>query len=158
FCREAAKVGIDSLLIADMPPEEYGEIETEMNNYKIDRVFIVSELTPLKRMRLISSKTDAFIYVISRLGTTGTGKKVNEGVFNTIKELKSVTNKPIAVGFGISKPEHVKEVISCGADGAIVGSALVEIIEKNLDKKKELPELLVKKIQQFKSGTIRIKD
>jgi tryptophan synthase alpha chain len=153
FCRSAADAGIDSLLIADMPPEEHDAVRHEMAKTGLSRVFIVSELTPPERMRMICREVDAFVYVVSRLGTTGTGATMSETVGATLGKLKKVTRKPLAVGFGISTPAHVGEVVAAGADGAIVGSALVKVIEAGLNSPGTLPSLLKKKVRAYKSAT-----
>lgn len=153
FCKKAADAGIDSLLVADMPPEEYGELGAAMRETGLSRVFIVSELTPPERMRMICGEVDAFVYVVSRLGTTGTGSTLSGSVATTLKQLKKVTKKPLAVGFGITTPGHVREVAAAEADGIIVGSALVKMIEAHLDRPAELPGYLVKKIRAYKKAT-----
>jgi tryptophan synthase alpha chain len=153
FCREAAGAGLDSLLVADMPPEESGELQKAMLRHGLGRVFIVSELTPLARMRLITSQIDSFVYVVSRLGTTGTGTTLSGSISSTLRRLRKVTRKPLAVGFGISTPEHVRAVRAAGADAAIVGSALVALIEANVKNRKNLPRLLARKVAAFKSAT-----
>lgn len=129
FCRKAAQAGIDSILVADMPPEESQELQLSMKNYGIGRVFIVSELTPQDRIKFICSQIDSFVYVVSRLGATGTDLKLSDSIFPTLSRIRSITDKPLAVGFGISTSDHVKEVTNAGADGVIVGSALVKNIE-----------------------------
>jgi tryptophan synthase alpha chain len=143
FCKEAADAGIDSLLIADMPPEEYDSVGGVMDSVGLSKVFIVSELTPSDRMRMICSEVTGFVYVVSRLGTTGTSTSLSESVAETLSKLKKVTDAPLAVGFGISKPSHVHDVVAAGADGVIVGSALVKIIEKYCSE----PDTLVKKLK-----------
>ncbi len=153
FCEKAADAGIDSLLVADMPPEEYGELTAAMRETGLSRVFIVSELTPPDRMKMICREVDAFVYVVSRLGTTGAGSTLSSSVATTLKQLKKVTKKPLAVGFGISTPDHVGEVAAAGADGIIVGSALVKKIEAHLDRPAQLPGYLVKKIRAYKKAT-----
>ena len=153
FCRESADAGLDSLLVADMPPEESGELQKAMRRYGLGRVFIISELTPPERMRFIASQVDSFVYVVSRLGTTGVGTTLSESVASTLRRLKKITKKPLAVGFGISTPEHVKAVRAAGADAAIVGSALVALIEGNIKNRKKLPALLARKTAAFKSAT-----
>ena len=153
FCRQAADAGIDSLLVADMPPEESGELRASMRNYGLGRVFIVSELTPVERIRFICSHVDAFVYVVSRLGATGVDSSPGDAIAPTIRRLKKITNKPLAVGFGISTPAHVEAVRTAGADAAIVGSALVAIIEANLRNRKSLPRLLARKVAAFKAAT-----
>ena len=153
FCISAADAGIDSLLVADMPPEEYGPLGREMAATGLGRVFIVSELTPEPRMRMICDNVDAFVYVVSRLGTTGTATALGESIGTTLARLSAVTDKPLAVGFGISTPAHVADVIGSGAQGAIVGSALVKIIEANLDDRERLPDILARKVRAYKAAT-----
>ncbi|MBN1307763.1 MAG: tryptophan synthase subunit alpha [Chitinispirillaceae bacterium] len=153
FCFAAADAGIDSLLVADMPPEEHGELSRAMSEAGLSRVFIVSELTPPGRMRMICDRVDAFVYVVSRLGTTGTDTTLSGGVRATLSKLKTITDKPLAVGFGISTPPHVGEVIAAGADAAIVGSALVKIIEEHHEAAEALPGLLAKKVRRYKAAT-----
>lgn len=153
FCRCAADSGIDSLLVADMPPEEHGPLGREMKECGLARVFIVSELTPPQRMRMICDNTDAFVYVVSRLGTTGVGMTPGEAVKKTLSELKTVTKLPLAVGFGISTAAHVRDVIEAGADAAIVGSALVKVIEDNLENPDSPGGLISKKVREYKNAT-----
>ena len=153
FCKRAADAGIDSLLVADMPPEESAELEANMLKYGLGRVFIVSELTPPERIRFICSQVDSFVYVVSRLGATGADTTLSDSVASTLARLKRVTDTPLAVGFGISTPDHVKAMRKAGADAAIVGSALVSLIEANCAKKKELPRLLAKSVAAYKAAT-----
>lgn len=154
FCTQATEAGIDSLLIADLPPEEYDDVGREMKRTGLQRVFIVSELTPPARMIYITRQVDAFVYVVSRLGTTGTDSTLSSSVAQTLGELKKVTKKPLAVGFGISTPEHVRAVIDAGADAAIVGSALVKTIEAKGDDN-QLPELLKHQVATYKAATLK---
>lgn len=153
FCKKAADSGIDSLLVADMPPEESSGLQKTMRDCKLGRVFIVTELTPVDRMKYICGQIDSFVYVVSRLGTTGTAAKLSSSVTDTIRKLKSVTDKPLAIGFGISTPEHVRSVRQSGADAVIVGSALVSLIESHVDKTGSLESVLRKKVSLFKAAT-----
>jgi tryptophan synthase alpha chain len=154
FCKAAAASGIDSLLVADMPPEEYEELGGEMAAAGLSRVFIVSELTPPDRMRMICDSVDAFVYVVSRLGTTGTASSLSGSIAATIAKLKSVTDKPLAVGFGISTPDHVRQVVAAGADGAIVGSALVKLVESYPGDAGRLAAVVGKAIRSFKAAAV----
>lgn len=156
FCKKASQAGVDSILAADLPPEESTNFDVATEKYGIGRVFIVSELTPVERMKFICNKVDSFVYVVSRLGTTGTGATLSSSVKDTLKKLKSVTDKPLCVGFGISTPSHVEEVSKAGADGIIVGSALVRSIESNLTKKDQIPRILKNQVAQFKKATKNI--
>jgi tryptophan synthase alpha subunit len=96
---------------------------------------------------------DSFIYVVSRLGATGVAKELSSSIPQTISNIRSITDKPLAVGFGISSPEHVAEVAKAGADGVIIGSALVSVIETNLSRTDALPSILRKKVASFKAAT-----
>jgi tryptophan synthase alpha chain len=156
FCKQAREAGVDSLLVADIPPEESGELQSAMKRHDLGRVFIVTELTPPERMRTICSQVDSFVYVVSRLGATGVDSKFSDSVTPTIHALKSVTDKPLAVGFGISTPQHVAAVRKAGAHAAIVGSALVAEIEKNLRSRSNLnrlPGILAIKVAAYKAAT-----
>ena len=131
FYNDAAKSGVNSVLVADVPIEEANDYIKAAKNNKIDTVFIVSPLTSNERIKKIVSKTTGFVYVVSRLGVTGARAALEDSTLKLIKRIRGHTKKPLCVGFGISKPEHVKAVIKAGADGAIVGSAIVNLIEKN---------------------------
>ncbi|KMQ50891.1 Tryptophan synthase alpha chain [Chitinispirillum alkaliphilum] len=154
FCKEASEAGIDSMLVVDMPPEESSELSKTMTKYNIGKVFIVSELTPAKRMKYICSNVDSFVYIVSRLGATGADTVFSSSIDMTIKKLRSETDKPLLAGFGISTPEHVRSIATAGADGAIVGSALVRIVEESV-KKGENPCALIKEaVAAYKTGTL----
>jgi tryptophan synthase alpha chain len=154
FCRRASDAGIDSLLVADMPPEESGELAAAMNRHGISMVHIVSELTPQDRMRRICDSVTGFVYVVSRLGTTGVKADMSSSVASTLSRLHLVTKKPLCVGFGISAPDHIRRVKDAGADGAIVGSALVKIIEDNLNNRNKMLSLLSRSVSAYKKATI----
>jgi tryptophan synthase, alpha subunit len=154
FCRRAAEAGIDSVLVADLPPEESDEMLGALHKYGLQSVFIVTELTPPGRMRFICDSISGFVYVVSRLGTTGVQADMDTNVRHTLSKLHKVTAKPLCVGFGISTPDHVALVKKAGADGAIVGSALVEIIEKNLHNKKTMLSKIAQSVRAFKKATL----
>ncbi|MCL2688858.1 MAG: tryptophan synthase subunit alpha [Chitinispirillia bacterium] len=153
FCKRAAKAGIDSILVADMPPEESHDLGLSMRKHGIGRVFIASEFTPDERMRYICKHVDSFVYVVSRPGITGVDTTLSTSVKTTIGRLKKVTDKPLAVGFGISTPEHVREVSKAGAHGVIVGSALVKEIERCALKGTNPSAILKKKVKLLKEAT-----
>jgi tryptophan synthase alpha chain len=153
FCKKAAKAGIDSILVADMPPEESRDLGVSMRRHGIGRVFIVSEFTPDERMRYICRHVDSFVYVVSRPGITGIDTTLSTSVKTTLSRLKKVTDKPLAVGFGISTPEHVRDVRKAGAHGVIVGSALVNEIEKSVLKGINPSPILRKRVNILKAAT-----
>jgi tryptophan synthase alpha chain len=156
FSRRAASAGLDSLLVADMPPEESEELLEAMRGRGLGSVFIISELTPESRIRFICGHTTEFVYVVSRLGTTGIRSEFSASTARTVSRLKKHTKLPLCVGFGISSPYHVKRVGEAGAHGAIVGSKLVSIIEKSNGKRRDMYDELYKTVRRLKNAT-RIK-
>lgn len=145
FFYDCKLAGVTSVLAADVPIEEANDLIKSARKNKIDTVFIVSPLTGNKRLKLILKKCRGFVYIVSRLGVTGAREDMQENTLKLVKKVKKATKLPLCVGFGISKPEHIKAVCKAGADGAIVGSAIVKLIEKNLKNKK----LLIKKIENY---------
>lgn len=145
FYRDAAKAGIDSVLVADLPIEEADEYIKAARKNKINTVFIVSPLTSNERLKKITKKVRGFVYVVSRLGVTGARKDLEEGTLKLLRRIRPKTKLSLCVGFGISKPEHVKSICKAGADGAIIGSAIVKLIEKNIKNKK----LILRKIENY---------
>jgi tryptophan synthase alpha chain len=153
FCRRAALAGIDSILTADMPPEESVDLDAQMHKHGIGRVYIVSELTPDDRMQYIGGRVDSFVYVVSRPGVTGADTALSSSVKATLARLRRVSKKPAAVGFGIATPSHVREVAGAGAQGVIVGSALVNMIEDAVNKGVSPARALKKKVKELKAAT-----
>ncbi len=144
FIREARKSGADGLILPDMPIEEAGDFVKEATRYKLATIFLASPNTEEERLRRIASKSTGFLYLISTYGTTGIRNHFDPSTVDYIRNAKRIVGPslPIAVGFGISKPEHVKFMIDAGADAIIVASAIINIIrlrkmqEKNKKKKK----------------------
>lgn len=145
FYLDAKRAGIDSVLVADLPVEEADDYVKAARKNKVDTVFIVSPLTDKKRLSKILKKVRGFVYIVSRLGVTGARKDVHADTLSLVRRVRKHTKLPLCVGFGISKPEHVRAVLKAGADGAIVGSAVVKIIEKNLKRK----SVMLKKIEAY---------
>jgi len=131
-CAEAQAAGVDGLLISDLPPEEAGEWLAAARPAGLDTIFLLAPTSPESRIRLVAREGSGFIYCVSRLGVTGAQRELPPDLFTLIDRIKSFTDKPVAVGFGISTPAQVAEVCA-HADGAIVGSALVKVITDNAD-------------------------
>jgi tryptophan synthase alpha chain len=127
--------GVNSVLIADLSIDDADEITGPAASAGLDTVFMVTPVTRQSRMELIASKTTGFIYTVSVLGVTGSRDSLSEAAGELIGRLKKITTVPVCVGFGISKPEHAVSVAQAGADGVIIGSKLVSLIEQNLDDK-----------------------
>ena len=131
FCQMASEAGVSGLIIPDLPLEEAYKFSKIVGSYSIDLILLVAPTTPFERMKKISNNSKGFTYLVSVTGVTGERNKMENRVENLISKLKEITNKPIAVGFGISSPEHVKKVREWGADGVIIGSAFVKRISSS---------------------------
>ncbi len=133
FFRDFHRAGVNSVLVADLSIDDADEITGPAASAGVDTVFMVTPNTEAKRMKLIASKTTGFIYAVSLLGVTGSRENLSDSVKVLVGKLKKETRVPVCVGFGISKPEHAAEVAKAGADGIIIGSKIVGIIEENVD-------------------------
>jgi tryptophan synthase alpha chain len=139
FFADFAKAGVNSVLIADLSIDDVDEIYTPARKAGLDTVFMVTPNTETDRAKKIASKCTGFIYTVSLLGVTGGRETLSDMVKPLISRLKSLTNVPVCVGFGVSKPQHAAELAKAGADGVIIGSRIVQIIEDNLSDKKSIP-------------------
>ena len=154
FCKRAADSGVDSVLIADLPPEEGEQFNTARLKNDLASVYIVSELTPRDRMAMICKEISGFVYVVSRLGPTGAAKDLGSAVKPLLQSLKKVTRQPLCVGFGVSTPDQVAALGRSGADGVIVGSALVKTIESSLGDSKGMITKLYKQVCEYRKATV----
>ena len=153
FYKEAKQAGADSVLVADVPIEEAHEYTKAARANKIDTIFFATPLTTKQRIEQTAKKVKGFIYVISRLGITGARKDVKTSTLTLLRRLKKHTKVPLCVGFGISTPKQVQQVCKAGANGVIVGSPVVKIIEKNLKKKSQIPKKVGTFISSLKQAT-----
>ncbi len=128
FCELASNAGVAGLIIPDLPLEEASKFSKIISSYFIDLILLVAPTTPFERMKMITNKTKGFTYLVSVTGVTGERSKMGNRVESLITKLKEISINPIAVGFGISSPEHVTRVRRWGADGVIIGSAFVKRI------------------------------
>lgn len=127
FARRAAGAGVDGVLALDLPIEEAGGFRDTLARSGLDTIFLLSPTTTDDRIRSAAAMGSGFLYGISRLGVTGARDRVASGAEALVRRIRSQTTLPIALGFGISRPEHVAEVAAY-ADAAVVGSALVSKI------------------------------
>ena len=134
FCEAASNAGASGLIIPDLPLEEAYKFSKIVSTYSMDLILLVAPTTPFERMKIISNNTRGFTYLVSVTGVTGERNKMENRVENLITNLKETSTNPIAVGFGISSPEHVNKVREWGADGVIIGSAFVKRISKSSEK------------------------
>lgn len=138
FFTDFHNAGVNSVLIADLSIDDADEIYAPAIDAGLDTVFMVTPNTETERIELIASKTTGFIYTVSLLGVTGGRDSLSDMVKPLIERLKSITDLPICVGFGVSKKAHALDLAEAGADGVIIGSHLVKMIEKNLDNKQKM--------------------
>lgn len=138
FYKDAADAGVNSVLVADVSIDDADEITGPASSAGLDTVFMVTPVTNAERMELIASKTTGFIYTVSLLGVTGARAELSDMIEGLVTKLKGLTKVPVCVGFGISTPEHAATVVKAGADGVIIGSKLVGLIEKNLGNTEEM--------------------
>ncbi len=134
FCEMASNSGVSGLIIPDLPLEEAHKFSKVVSSHSMDLILLVAPTTPFERMQKISHHTKGFTYLVSVTGVTGERNKMENRVENLIAKLKKINTNPIAVGFGISTPEHVKKVREWGADGVIIGSAFVKRISSAGEK------------------------
>jgi len=139
FIADAAKAGVDGLLVLDLPPEESDNYEALMKKAGLCHIYLVAPTTPEDRMELIVKRGAGFIYYISRIGVTGMQASVASDLASQIARLRAHTSLPIAVGFGVSNPEQAKTVAGHG-DAVVVGSAIVNQIAEH----GQSPELVAK--------------
>ncbi|HYE85242.1 MAG TPA: tryptophan synthase subunit alpha [Vicinamibacterales bacterium] len=130
FVTQAKAAGVDGVLTLDMPPEEGETFRATFERAGIDTIFLLSPTTTAERIRRASELGSGFLYGISRLGVTGVRDTVDESARELAARVKAETRMPLALGFGISRPEHVR-AIGQWADAAVVGSALVKVIAEH---------------------------
>jgi tryptophan synthase alpha chain len=127
FSGRASEAGVDGVLVLDLPIEEAEECRDTLARHDLDMIFLLSPTTTQARIRKAAELGRGFLYGISRLGVTGARDSVSADAQELVTRIRQETRMPVALGFGISRPEHVREV--CGfADAAVVGSALVSVI------------------------------
>jgi tryptophan synthase alpha chain len=151
FFNDFHQAGVNSVLVADLSIDDADEIVGPAKKAGLDTVFMVTPNTGQERIKLIASKTTGFIYAVSLLGVTGSRKKLSGSVKGLVGKIKKQTSVPVCVGFGISTPEHAVEVAKAGADGVIIGSKIVSLIENNLKNKKKCLSEVAKFIDSVKS-------
>jgi tryptophan synthase alpha chain len=134
FCTAAKDAGADGVLLTDMIVEEAGEYLAEMKQSELAPVFLAAPTSPDARLKAIAEASRGFVYAISRVGITGTQQKLADDAEQLVRRLRAFTRPlqlPIALGFGISNADHVRTVTQY-ADAAVIGSALVALIEKSV--------------------------
>jgi len=145
FFEDFHAAGVNSVLVADLSIDDADEVLAPAHAAGLDSVFMVTPVTAPERMKRIAAQTTGFIYTVSLLGVTGSRDALSGSVEGLVHQLKSLADVPVCVGFGISKPEHARAVADAGADGAIIGSRIVSVIESNLGR----PDKMIAEITAF---------
>jgi tryptophan synthase alpha chain len=129
---DAAASGIDGCLLTDVSVEEAGAYVDAMRAHGLDTVFLAAPTSTARRLELVARYSSGFVYLVSRTGVTGEQDSLSAAVAPLVKAMRAVTDLPLAVGFGISKPEHVA-ALGKQVEGVVVGSAFMRLIEKHID-------------------------
>jgi tryptophan synthase alpha chain len=145
FAAAAQDAGVDGALITDLPVEEADTYLAEMRKRNLATVFLAAPTSPDERLKRIAKVSTGFVYAVSRTGVTGARKQLPDDARELVRRVRKYTNLPVAVGFGISTPEQFATVGEF-ADAAVVGSAIVEMIERNRGKEAEAVAEFIKQL------------
>ena len=126
FCRACRTAGVDGLIVPDLPPEEGRALEEACRQQGLALVYLLAPTSPPARIRLVTDRSQGFVYLVSVAGTTGARDRLPPDLADFVERVRAETDKPLAVGFGISTPEQAGQVAAL-ADGVIVGSAVVRL-------------------------------
>ncbi|GAC1654620.1 MAG: tryptophan synthase subunit alpha [Herpetosiphon sp.] len=133
FATDAAAAGADGILVPDLPPEEAEPLHAVCREHALDLIFFVAPTSTDQRIAQAVGLASGFLYCVALSGVTGARSSLSADLPRLLERIRSQTNVPIAVGFGVSRPEHAAEVAT-NADGVIVGSALINIVEHTVDR------------------------
>lgn len=150
FISTCKEIGIDGIILPDLPFEEKGEFQPICRQYGVDLISLIAP-TSDKRIAMIAKEAEGFLYIVSSLGVTGTRSEITTDLASIIKVVRENTDIPCAIGFGISNPEQAKKMAAL-SDGAIVGSAIIKLIEKNGANAAEAVGEYVKEMKTAISG------
>ena len=155
FLQKAHESGVDGIVVPDLPVEESEEFRDLSLKHGIDNIYLAAPNTSRTRLRTVLDKSKGFLYLVSLYGVTGPRDSLSPQALESIKLVKSLARGriPVSAGFGISQPEHVSAIIRSGADGAIVGSALVHIVSQHLESPNEAPDHLKNIVAKLKAST-----
>ncbi len=152
LCSDAKHAGVDAFLIVDLPPEEATVIKESAELNGLDMIFLLAPTSTDDRLRLVTEKASGFIYFVSVTGVTGTRDKLDTDLSSYLDKIRNFSNLPVGIGFGISRPEHVREVARY-SDAVIVGSAIINKVEQNITNP-EMVNIVGKFIRELKDATL----
>ena len=157
FVERAAEVGIEGFVVPDLPAEEAGPLRAACDEFDLDLVFIVAPTTTAERLERMREQVSGYVYVQARLGVTGARDDVDDATEQSLARIAD-WDVPKAVGFGIKTGDHAERIVAAGADGVIVGSALVDIVaegHENDDPTDEVADRLESLARELKQGALR---
>ncbi|MDZ7687430.1 MAG: tryptophan synthase subunit alpha [Halobacteriales archaeon] len=146
FVRDCVSVGIEGIIVPDLPVEESGALYEACENHGVSLVFIVAPTTTDERLERIMERVSGFVYLQARLGTTGAREDVSTATYDVLERVRGY-DVPKAVGFGVSKREHARDIIRGGADAVVAGSVFVEMMDGGTDGVEE-------KTRELKQGAL----
>ncbi|OGS56769.1 MAG: tryptophan synthase subunit alpha [Euryarchaeota archaeon RBG_19FT_COMBO_56_21] len=155
FCKAAADSGADGLLVVDLPPEESAELDGLAISHGLDVIRLVAPSTSSKRLEHILSGASGFVYAVSVAGTTGARSELPSSAEELVKRVVSMTKLPVALGFGISTPEHVRAALSMGAAGVVEGSGLIAAYSSALPQRPDALDSIERHAREMKRATLR---
>jgi len=130
FCQASAKAGIDGLIIPDLPPEEGAELEASTKKFNLDLIYLLAPTSTEERISLVAEKSHGFIYLVSLTGVTGARRSLPPELEDFVTRVRQKAPQPLCVGFGVANPEQARRAARI-ADGIIVGSRLIQLIEED---------------------------
>jgi tryptophan synthase alpha chain len=130
FARDASDAGVDGLIIVDLPPEEATAVQTACAGRGLDLVYLLAPTSSDERIALVAAQASGFVYCVSLAGVTGARRDLSPRLAEFLARVRRHTSLPLAVGFGISRAEHVQAVARLGADAAVIGSAIIDLIDR----------------------------
>jgi tryptophan synthase alpha chain len=140
FANEAASSGADGVIMTDLPPEEATDWKAAAESAGLDTIFLLAPTSTSERIDRVAKMAAGFVYCVSRTGVTGASNELSHDADDLVNRIRKATNMPLVVGFGISRPDQVRQITDC-SDGAVVGSALVDLIAARQDKSDLLREV-----------------
>jgi tryptophan synthase alpha chain len=130
FARDAAGAGADGLIVVDLPPEEALAVQTACAGRGLDLIYLLAPTSSDERIALVAGQASGFVYCVSLAGVTGARQDLASGLAEFLARVRSHTSLPLAVGFGISRAEHIQAVARLGAEAAVIGSAIIDLIDR----------------------------
>jgi len=157
FVKDAVDAGLDGIILPDLPPEEAGTLVPLAKKAGLDTIFLLAPTSTEERMKMVVKVSQGFIYYVSLTGVTGSHLGLQQSAIReSVAKIKALTDKPVAVGFGISTPDQAAQVAAWGADGVIVGSALVKVIEQHGGSPELVPEA-AEFVRSLKQGVLSVR-